>query len=567
MATSTLPARYKINGLINTERPVMENLESICVACGTFLSYDVQQGKWAVIINRVGTSQALFNDSNILGPIQVSGTGLRDLYNSVTVEYPLRDTVDQTDFVTVSIPAGDRFANEPDNELKITMSMCNEPVQAQLLALIELKQSRIDRIVTFNTDYSMLSLNAGDIITVTNTLYGFNSAPFRVITLKEVDTDDGSIQIEITALQYDANVYSTADLTRYIRSDRNGIIGIGAIAQPIPPVLYVFPQDQRPGIQVEAVVPAGIIERMELYISSDGSNYNWLQNFLAPPGGTLTPGDTVLFDYDSLDSQNIYVKVRGMNSTTAGPFSVADSFLSFVPLQVTGAVTQDAPLVQNGTGNLLTALALSKIAGWAFSSVGPSTFGNVMASTGQNANSFTRDSGSSATTTVTISSYTYSAAATDSGINAYAGTATLAGFTGSGSYALNFPITVPYSGSALLVLLESAYGSFSYQVVEAVSGTNQISTILAYYPMLVRVFKGATMIKEGTVDWQTQSTQFLITPSEVSGGSFTGSWSVKYIPIPTYDLNMDNPYHSAPEIYCYNMAAARTTAVTFQLIQ
>ena len=566
MTTSTLPARYKINGLINTTRPVMENLESICIACGTFLSYDVHQGKWAVIINRVGSSVAAFNDTNILGPIQVTGTGLRDLYNSVSVEYPLRDTVDQTDFVTVSIPAEDRFANEPDNELKIPMSMCNEPVQAQLLALIELKQSRIDQIVTFNTDYSMLSLNAGDIITVTNTLYGFNSAEFRVITLKEVDADDGSIQIEITALQYDANVYSTADLTRYIRSDRNGIIGIGAIAQPVAPVLYVFPQDQRPGIQVEAVVPAGIIERMELYISSDGSNYTWLQNILAPPGGTLTPGDTVLFDYDSLDSQNIYVKVRGMNSTTAGPFSVSDSFLSYVPVQVTSAVTQDAPLVQNGTGNLLTALALSKIAGWAFSQVGPTTFGNVMTQTGQSANSFQRDSGSSATTTVNITSYSFSAAQTNTGINTVAGTATLSGFAGTGSTALTFPFTVPYSGSALIVLLESAYGQFSYQVVDAVSGSTSIQTILAYYPMLVRVYKGATLIKEGTVDWQTQSTQFLITPAEASG-SFTGSWSVKYDPIPTYDLNMDNPYRTAPEIYPYAMSANRSTTATLQLIQ
>jgi hypothetical protein len=338
----------------------MENLESICVACGTFLSYDVQQGKWAVIINRVGSAVANFNDSNILGPIQVNGTGLRDLYNSVTVEYPLRDTVDETDFVTVSIPALDRFANEPDNELKINMSMCNEPVQAQLLALIELKQSRIDQIVTFNTDYSMLSLNAGDIISVTNTLYGFSSALFRVITLKEVDSDDGSIQIEITALQYDANVYSTADLTRYIRSDRNGITGIGAIAQPIAPVLYVFNQDQRPGIQVEAVVPAGIIERMELWLSPDGSSYNWIQNFLAPPGGTLTPGDTVLFDYDSLDSQNIYVKVRGMNSTTAGPFSVADSFLSFVPQQITAAVNANTGVLSSGS-NILTTVTLTTL--------------------------------------------------------------------------------------------------------------------------------------------------------------------------------------------------------------
>jgi hypothetical protein len=168
---------------------------------------------------------------------------------------------------------------------------------------------------------------------------------------------------------------------------------------------------------------------------------------------------------------------------------------------------------------------------------------------------------------VTISSYTFSAAATNSGINTVAGTATLAGFAGTGSTALTFPITVPYSGSALIVLLESCYGTWNYQVVDAVTGVDVIQSALAYYPMLVQVYKGATLIKEGTVDWQTQSTQFLITPSEVSGGSFAGNWSVKYNPLPTYDLNMNNPNFAQPVIFCYNMSAARSTVVTFQLIQ
>ena len=140
MTTSTLPARYKINGLINTDRPVLDSLEKICNACGTFISYDIHAGQWAVIINKAGSAVKNFNDSNIIGPIQVNGTSLTQLYNSVIVEYPLRDTVDQTDYVQVSIPAQDRYANEPDNVLKITLDMCNEPVQAEIIGLLELKR-------------------------------------------------------------------------------------------------------------------------------------------------------------------------------------------------------------------------------------------------------------------------------------------------------------------------------------------------------------------------------------------------------------------------------------------
>jgi len=566
MATSILPARYKTNGILDTKVPVMSNLETLCNSCGSFMSYDIHTGKWSVVINTTGASVKSFSNANIIGPIQVSGTSLQNLFNRVRVEFPLRDTSDGIDYIEIEIPVIDRYPNEPDNTLQMTLQMCNEPVQATIIGLIELKQSRIDQIITFVSDYSTLSLNAGDIIDVTNDIYQFTAKPFRIISIRELDTESGSIQIEITALAYDANVYSTADLGRFIRTDRNGIVGIGSISAPITPVIYNFEQDARPGIVIETVVPAGIVESMEFWVSTDNTNFISVGSQTPVGGGTFDPGDVVTFDYDQVASANYFAKTRGMNSTTAGPFSPVVSLIGFVPVQVTDAVTQDAPLVQNGTGNLLTALALSKIAGWAFSAVGPSTFGNVMTQTGQSANSFQRDSGSSATTTVNITSYSYSAAQTNTGINTFAGTATLSGFTGTGSYALNFPFSVPYSGSALIVLLESAYGQFSYQVVEAVSGSTQISSILAYYPMLVRVFKGATMIKEGTVDWQTQSTQFLITPAE-AGGSFTGNWSVQYIPIPTYDLNMDNPYRTAPEIFAYNMAAERSTTATLQLIQ
>lgn len=349
MTTSTLPARYKINGLLDTKDPVFDNIEKICNACGTFMTYDIHEGKWSVIINKAETTIAkAFDDSNIVGAIQVNGTSVLNLYNSVRVEYPLRDTADGTDFVSVEIPAGDRYANEPDNVLQIRLDMCNEPVQAEIIGLIELKQARIDQIITFQSDYSTLNLNAGDLITVTNDIYQFSAKQFRVITLKEIDSDDGSIRIEVTALAYDANVYDTSDLGRYIRSDRNGIKGIGAIGQPDLPVIYEFEVDVRPRITVEAVVPSGIVESMELWYSSDNTNFTLVGTEYPVGGVSFNPGDTVTFDYDKIPSSNIYVKIRGMNSTTTGPWSTTASFLSYVPVQTTDAVTDNTSLIDSG---------------------------------------------------------------------------------------------------------------------------------------------------------------------------------------------------------------------------
>ena len=359
MTTSTLPSRYRINGLIDTKRAVMDNLESMCNSCGVFMSYDIHQGKWGIIINKAETTVAkAFDNSNIIGPVQVQGTSILNLYNKVRVEYTLRDTADEIDFVEYELPDEDRYPNEPDNVLQLRLDMCNEPVQAQIIGLMELKQARVDEIVTFQSDYSILSLNAGDIITLTHDLYQFTNKPFRVITLSEVDSDDGSIRIEIVALAYDANIYSTADLNRYVRSDRNGITGIGSIGQPLEPVLYVFQQSRTPGIKVEAVIPAGIVESLELWLSSDNSNFIKVSTSVPEGGGTFDTGAVVTFDYAMAASQNIYVKVRGMNSTTTGPFSVVDSFLSYVPVQATDAVTNTtAALDENG--NVLNTLGMA----------------------------------------------------------------------------------------------------------------------------------------------------------------------------------------------------------------
>lgn len=170
----------------------------------------------------------IYDDSNIVGNIAISGTGITELYNKVQLQFPHKDIEDQTDYINYSIPTVDRFDNEQDQTLNIEFDCINDPVQAELLALRELKQSRADKIIQFTSDYTTLGVKAGDLIEVTNSALDFVSKVFRVITIQEDDVQDGNLIFSITALEYDANVYSTADLARYTRSVTNGIVSKGA---------------------------------------------------------------------------------------------------------------------------------------------------------------------------------------------------------------------------------------------------------------------------------------------------------------------------------------------------
>jgi hypothetical protein len=218
----TLTAPLKINGVISTDKTVLQNLNDICNACGAFLTFDISQGKWAVVINTTGSSIKSYSDSNIIGNITVSETGVNELYNSATFEFPHKSLRDQTDFVEVVIPSGDRLPNEIENPLQLQSQLINDPVQAQYIAAIELKQKRLNKIIQFTTDYTSLGLKAGDLIDVTAAMYGFTSKVFRVTKIEEVDDD--VIGINITGMEYSADVYSTAGLIFKERTKKTGIL-------------------------------------------------------------------------------------------------------------------------------------------------------------------------------------------------------------------------------------------------------------------------------------------------------------------------------------------------------
>ena len=360
----TLTNRYQINGLLDTSETVNSNIEKICNACASWLSYDIHEGLWGVIINRTDTSSASFSDSNILGNISIQGTGLENLYNEVKVEFPHRDIRDTADFVTAEIPSADRNSNEYDNTLNLAYDIINEPVQAELLGFIELKQSRVDLMIRFETDYSFINLRAGDVIDITNSRTGWTSKLFRIISISERQDDVGALRMEINALEYDANVYSTADLFRYTRTNSTGIVTIGSIGVPGTPQVTKFERDTRPRILVETTAPTGVVEGIEYWITydttepvDDNRSYSLLATKRPVGGGVFNSGDAVNLEYDALEESDFLIKTRGFNNITVGPYSTVSGLVEFVPEQVTDVISPDTFAVDS-TGGLLTALAL-----------------------------------------------------------------------------------------------------------------------------------------------------------------------------------------------------------------
>ena len=360
MGISQQPAQFSINGVIDTTAPVFQNMERLANNSGCWITYDVHLGKWAVVINKAGNSIKQFDDSNIIGAVSIAGTGITDMYNSVKVNYPRNDINDEVDFVKVDISDDDRQRNEEDNVLDMNLDLCSDPVQAQHLGVRELKQSRVDLVVSFKTDYSAISLNAGDIIDITNDHLNWRNKKFRIMTLSESDEDQGGIAIDITALEYDDGVYDN-DLSKVEVSNRNGIVTKGGVGTPTTPVITLYEKDSRPRAKFETVTPTGIVEGVEWWISVDGTKYKIAGTSRPFDLGTFPLNTDIDFEFDELSEGTISVKARAINSQNTGQFS-SIATTSYKPVQTPDAIGPGTGVIDPDSGdNLLPGTAISTL--------------------------------------------------------------------------------------------------------------------------------------------------------------------------------------------------------------
>lgn len=341
-STST-QARYIINGILNTGETVKNNIDRINLASASWLTFDHKRGQWSAVVNRAATVAELavaprFTDDNIIGEITLTSTNLEDLFNSVEVQYANKNTRDQSDYFRAEIPQEQRNELEPDNRMQMRLDMVNNKIHAGRIGLIELKQSRFDLVISFTADYSALELEVGDIIKVTNTLYSFTDKLFRVTRVRETEGEDGTLAAEITALQYDASVYTDTQLSE--AEDRPTLeIPPGGTSATLPApskplVTASDPTNNAPNFTLQTQInsqtgPVSILEWF--YSSSTSTGFTWLDNQI-PPDGNWDANEIVTDVITNfVPAGTWYFRARTGVGGVFGPLSEASDAFSWNP--------------------------------------------------------------------------------------------------------------------------------------------------------------------------------------------------------------------------------------------
>jgi len=333
VTTASTQVRYQVNGIINTSDTVKTNLDKINIASASWTSYNHQLGQWQVIANTTATSAQLssafiFSDDNIIGEISINATSLEDLYNSVEVGYADRNNRDQTSYYNTATNMALRNDLEPDNQLRIKTDLCNNELHAGRIGNIELRQSRVDLIISFNADYSALQVNAGDVIKVNSAVYGFEEDLFRVTRVREMETDDGMLMAEITALQYNADVYADNNLNDF-KTQTISSIPLFASNTGLPAPDTPTAADSADGILITTAVGTNSypVGRMDFYVATSSTgDYSFLQSVRPLTGSfTATESVSVTIPYISLVNGSYYFKAQASAGFLTSDYSSASS--------------------------------------------------------------------------------------------------------------------------------------------------------------------------------------------------------------------------------------------------
>ena len=246
---SATQVRYRLNGPLDTTKNCLAVLQEMVDACDSWMQYSELTGQWKVVINKAydETPDAItFNDlysvtsNNLTSGIQVNPTDLNQTFNQVEYQYPNTNIKDQLDFIFIALQddlPNLLSENEPLNKLTLKNDLVNNYVQAKFIAIRRILQGREDLIITMQTDYSGIQVEAGDVIRVTNEVYGWTDKLFRVSNVVEEKDAEGNLFARLTGFEYNATIYDDdLDITDFIPADNTGLQDPNIISQPDIPV-------------------------------------------------------------------------------------------------------------------------------------------------------------------------------------------------------------------------------------------------------------------------------------------------------------------------------------------
>lgn len=341
---TSIQTRFRFDGVVNTDQTIMSNMQAMAACCDCLIKYNEITGQWGVIVQSPTYTVVMdINDSNMVSAIQITPTDLSSSYNVAEVKFPdgtVKDAFNSATFDLAVVNPALLYPNEPVNKQTVTLGLVNDSVRAQYIANRFLEGAREDLVVKVDVDFSGIQLEAGDVVTVTNSNYGWTAKLFRISQVTETFTDDGQITASLTLQEFNPTVYDDVNVTQFTPAPNTGIgspLGFGTLYAPtITNVQISLPI---PSFDVAVTAASnGIVQYANVYYSLYSSPTDSQRIFLGttavnPGGNPYNPSSSMgVLTINSLPQGDWYFSVKYVNALGESNFSPSSSVFQWRPL-------------------------------------------------------------------------------------------------------------------------------------------------------------------------------------------------------------------------------------------
>jgi hypothetical protein len=339
--------RFQFDGVLETNQPIMTNIQLMASSCDCLVKYNEITGQWGVIVQQPTYTVAMaLDNSNIVSGIQVSPTDISNSFNIAEVKFP--DGSEQDSFASVTfdlavINPSLLYPNEPVNKQQITLQLVNSNVRAQLLANRFLESCREDLQVQLEINFEGIQLEAGDIVTLTNANYGWVAKLFRIAKVTEKFSENGSVTATLGLLEFNPLVYDDVAITEFTPAPNTGLgdpLTFGTI--PAPTIGGAQPSAPNPSFQVNVTTSsAGIVQYAEIWYSPYASPTASQRIFagttaIQSNGNPYDPSFAMpIITLTDIPSGDWYFFSRMVNQLGSSDFSAASAKLTWRPTTFT----------------------------------------------------------------------------------------------------------------------------------------------------------------------------------------------------------------------------------------
>lgn len=336
-------ARFRFDGILDTNSTVMTNMQALASCCDCLIKFNEITGQWGVIVQSPDYVVAMdINDSNMVSAIQITPIDLASSYNIAEVKFPdgtAKDSFNSATFDLAVINPALLYPNEPVNKQTITLNLVNNSVRAQYLANRFLESAREDLQVKVDVNFSGIQLEAGDIVTITNSNYGWIAKLFRIAQVVETFTDDGQITASLTLMEFNPAVYDDKNITQFTPAPNTGIgspLGFGTLYAPTIVNQQIFAPEPSFDVSVTSA-SAGIVQYAEVYYSAYATPTDSQRIFAGitavnPGGNPYNPSSSMgVVTLTNIPQGDWYFSVKYVNALGQSNFSASSSVLKWRP--------------------------------------------------------------------------------------------------------------------------------------------------------------------------------------------------------------------------------------------